>query len=85
MEYLNWEGRYWVPYASIEGARTTREDVDRDMAAICSVPGRSTRPISAGRAARRRVSSDGTAAPSASCRECAIVDSRSVDREPTTP
>ena len=43
MEHLNREGRYRALYANIEGAQTAREDVDRGMAAICSVLGRSAR------------------------------------------
>ncbi len=43
MDYLNREGRYRALYANIEGAQTAREDVDRGMAAICSVLGRSAR------------------------------------------
>jgi len=37
MDHLNREGRYRTLYANIEGAQTAREDVDRGMAAICSV------------------------------------------------
>ena len=37
MAHLNREGRYRALYANIEGAQTAREDVDRGMAAICSV------------------------------------------------
>ncbi len=43
MDHLNREGRYRTLYANIEGAQTAREDVDRGMAAICSVLGRSAR------------------------------------------
>ena len=43
MAYLNRAGRYRTLYANIEGAQTAREDVDRGMAAICSVLGRSAR------------------------------------------
>ncbi|MDQ5909468.1 MAG: hypothetical protein QG599_1563 [Pseudomonadota bacterium] len=43
MDYLNREGRYRTLYANIEGAQTAREDVDRGMATICSVLGRSAR------------------------------------------
>ncbi|MFO1424997.1 MAG: AAA-like domain-containing protein [Candidatus Competibacteraceae bacterium] len=43
MDHLNRAGRYRVLYANIEGAQTAREDVDRGMAAICSVLGRSAR------------------------------------------
>jgi hypothetical protein len=42
-ERLNREGRYRALYANIEAAQTTREDVGRGMAAICSVLGRSAR------------------------------------------
>ncbi|MBK1646152.1 hypothetical protein CKO25_16165 [Thiocapsa imhoffii] len=41
MEHLNRDGRYRAVYANIEAAQTTREDVARGMAAICSVLGRS--------------------------------------------
>ncbi|MDQ5910198.1 MAG: hypothetical protein QG599_2294 [Pseudomonadota bacterium] len=43
MDYLNREGRYRTLYANIEGTQTAREDVDRGMATICSVLGRSAR------------------------------------------
>nr|WP_093187817.1 ATP-binding protein [Thiocapsa sp. KS1] len=43
MERLNGDGRYRALYANIETAQTTREDVARGMAAICSVLGRSAR------------------------------------------
>jgi len=43
MARLNREGRYRALYANIEAAQTTREDVGRGMAAICSVLGRSAR------------------------------------------
>jgi hypothetical protein len=43
MERLNWDGGYRGLYANIETAQTTREDVARGMAAICSVLGRSAR------------------------------------------
>jgi hypothetical protein len=43
MDHLNREGRYRTLYANIEGAQTAREDVDRGMATICSVLGRSVR------------------------------------------
>ncbi|HSO78948.1 MAG TPA: ATP-binding protein, partial [Chromatiaceae bacterium] len=43
MAHLNRAGRYRTLYANIEGAQTAREDVDRGMAAICSVLGRSAR------------------------------------------
>ncbi|MBP6733496.1 MAG: AAA-like domain-containing protein [Chromatiaceae bacterium] len=43
MEHLNRAGRYRTLYANIEGAQTAREDVDRGMAAVCSVLGRSAR------------------------------------------
>ncbi|MBK5938589.1 AAA-like domain-containing protein [Halochromatium roseum] len=41
MAHLNREGRYRAVYANLEVAQTTREDVVRGMAAICSVLGRS--------------------------------------------
>jgi hypothetical protein len=43
MERLNGDGGYRALYANIETAQTTREDVARGMAAICSVLGRSAR------------------------------------------
>ena len=43
MAHLNREGRYRALYVDIEGAQTAREDVDRAMAAICSVLGRAAR------------------------------------------
>ncbi len=43
MARLNRDGRYRALYANIETAQTTREDVARGMAAICSVLGRSAR------------------------------------------
>ncbi|MGB5737423.1 MAG: AAA-like domain-containing protein [Thiohalocapsa sp.] len=42
-ERLNRQSRYRALYANIEAAQTTREDVGRGMAAICSVLGRSAR------------------------------------------
>ncbi|NEX17928.1 MAG: hypothetical protein C1943_15240 [Halochromatium sp.] len=39
MEHLNRDGRYRAVYANLEVAQTTREDVTRGMAAICSVLG----------------------------------------------
>ncbi|MBK1617998.1 hypothetical protein CKO42_05930 [Lamprobacter modestohalophilus] len=41
MAHLNREGQYRAVYANLEVAQTTREDVTRGMAAICSVLGRS--------------------------------------------
>ncbi|MBB1125187.1 AAA-like domain-containing protein [Thiospirillum jenense] len=43
MEYLNNDGRYRALYANLESAQAAREDVERGMATICSVLGRSAR------------------------------------------
>lgn len=43
MAYLNREGRYRAVYVNVEGAQTSRENVESGMAVMCSVLGRSAR------------------------------------------